>query len=316
MKKPFVFLSLSLALAACEKDPNTTYSGYVEADTASIAAPYSGWLEAVYVDRGSAISPDQPLFQLDATSAGHALSGAQSRLEAANANATDLTKGARSVDIAPLLAQRQKAMADLELARSNEGRFAALEPKGYVSATRMDQLRATTRAAEAQLAQIDRSIDDLKAAAREDQQKAAQSNAAATEADVKSAQYNVTERSVKARLGGSVEDRLREPGEYVTAGTPVLTVHLKDRHFVRFFVPQNQLAAFKVGQSVNISCDGCQKGLTAKVRYIAPKAEYTPPVIFSVRERQKMMFLIEATPDKPEALPLGIGVDVTAQIKH
>ncbi|MGN6364425.1 HlyD family secretion protein [Asticcacaulis taihuensis] len=304
-----LLLSTCLVLVACQSKPADSYSGYVESQTVSISAPQSGWLSAVNVDRGDAVSEGEALFSLDATQAEHALSGAENRAEAAQAQAADLAKGAREADIAPLLAQRIQAQSQLDLARANQARYAQLEPKGYVSAAQMDSLRAATKSAQAQLVNIDKLIAEKRLASREDQQRAAQAQAAAASADVAGAQYTVDDRDVKARLTGQVDERLREPGEFVAAGAAVLTVRPKGREFVRFYVPQADLSKFRVGSVVHVGCDGCT-GQTARVRFISPEAEFTPPVIYSVKERQKLMFLIEATPEKPEALHAGQPVDV------
>ncbi|HTM81674.1 HlyD family secretion protein [Asticcacaulis sp.] len=304
-----LLLSSCLVLVACQSKPADSYSGYVESQAVSISAPQSGWLAAVNVDRGDAVTEGEALFRLDATQAEHALSGAESRAVAAQASAADLAKGAREADIAPLLAQRIQAQSQLDLARANETRYAQLEPKGYVSAAQMDSLRAATKSAQAQLINIDKLIAEKRLASREDQQRAAQAQAAAASADVAGAQYTVDDRDVKARLTGQVDERLREPGEFVAAGAAVLTVRPKGREFVRFYVPQGDLSKFRVGAVVHVGCDGCV-AQTAKVRFISPEAEFTPPVIYSVKERQKLMFLIEATPEKPEALHAGQPVDI------
>jgi HlyD family secretion protein len=60
-----------------------------------------------------------------------------------------------------------------------------------------------------------------------------------------------------------------------------------------------------------VSCDGCEKGLTAKVSFIARSAEFTPPVIYSQEERAKLVFLIEARPEHPEKFRVGQPVTVT-----
>jgi HlyD family secretion protein len=309
MRKLMVSGIAVLALTGCQSKPADSYAGYIEAQEVSIAAPQSGWLTSVNVDRGDAVTAGQLLFRLDTTQADAALNGAQSRAEAAQANAEDLAKGARQADIAPLEAQRTQAQSQIDLARANEARYAALEPKGYVSPAQMDSLRATTRSAEANLSNIDKQIQDKLLAAREDQQKAAQATAAASGADVAQAQWTVNDRIVKARLTGQVDERLREPGEFVAAGAPVLTVRPKGREFVRFYVPQADLSKFKIGTNVHVTCDGCAAQV-ARVRYVSPDAEFTPPVIYSVKERQKMMFLIEATPEHPDALHVGQPVDV------
>ena len=310
MRKAVLCGAALLALTGCTQKPDNSYSGYVEAQSVSIAAPQSGWLTAVNVDRGDAVTPDELLFTLDSTQAQATLAGAENRAAAAQANAEDLSKGARPADIAPLQAQRIQAQAQLDLARANEARYAQLEPKGYVSAAQMDSLRAATRSAQGQVANLDKLIQEKELAAREDQLHAAQAQAAASGADVAGAQWTVDDRDVHARLAGLVDERLREPGEFVAQGSAVLTVRPQGREFVRFYVPQADLAKFRVGTLVHVACDGC-KGTGAKVRYVSPVAEFTPPVIYSVKERQKLMFLIEATPDKPEVLHAGQPVDVS-----
>jgi len=297
-------------LSGCAQKPADSYSGYVEAQEVSIDAPQSGWLTSVRVDRGDLIALDQPLFSLDATQQQQALSGAQNRAAAAGATATDLGKGARDADIAPLLAQQRQAQAQLDLAKANEARYAQLQPGGYVSPTQMDSLRAATRSAQADLDNVDKQITDKQLASRSDQIHAAQAQAEAAKTDSAQAAWTVSDRDVKSRLEGRIDERLREPGEFVAAGSAVLTVLPKGREFVRFYVPQADLPKLRVGQGVTIACDNCGVGLHGKIRFISQVAEFTPPVIYSVQERQKLMFLIEATPDNPDALRAGQPVDV------
>lgn len=309
MNRRYALLCLTLCLSACTREEAGHYTGYVEAQSVAVAAPQSGWLTQVYVDDGATVSAGQPLFTLDATQQQQALSGAESQRRAAEATATDLSKGAREADIAPLLKERDQARASLDLARSEESRYAKLARQGYVSEAKLDQLRATRQAAEANVAAIERSIVARRQAARTDQLAAAQAQAQAAGAEASQAQWMLDERAVKARLNGQVERRLREAGEFVAAGTPVLSVYPGGREFVRFYVPQDDLAKIRIGQTIRLSCDGCQ-AQTAKVRYVSPEAEFTPPVIYSVRERKKLVFLIEATPQRPDVLKAGQPVDV------
>ncbi len=80
---------------------------------------------------------------------------------------------------------------------------------------------------------------------------------------------------------------------------------------VRFFVPEPRLGAIRLGDQVEIHCDSCAPGLTAAISYIAPEAEYTPPVIYSREMRAKLVYLIEAKPAQPAGLRPGQPVDVT-----
>ena len=110
---------------------------------------------------------------------------------------------------------------------------------------------------------------------------------------------------------GTVQEVYYRPGETVPPGRAVMSILPPGNLKLRFFAPETQLPLIKYGQTVNVSCDGCEAGLTAKVTFIAKSAEYTPPVIYSLDERAKLVFLIEAHPDHPEKFRVGQPVTVT-----
>ena len=107
-----------------------------------------------------------------------------------------------------------------------------------------------------------------------------------------------------------VEDTHFLPGAWVPAGRPVLSLLPDDKRKLRFFVPDADVARMKVGRVMGFRCDGCDGKLSARVTYIAPKAEYTPPVIYSAASRAKLVFLIEALPEGGTVLPVGLPVEV------
>jgi HlyD family secretion protein len=80
---------------------------------------------------------------------------------------------------------------------------------------------------------------------------------------------------------------------------------------VRFFVPQATLPQVHIGESIAVGCDGCAPGLTARVNFISAQAEFTPPVIYSLEERARLVFRIEAIPEQPQALRVGQPVTVS-----
>jgi HlyD family secretion protein len=79
---------------------------------------------------------------------------------------------------------------------------------------------------------------------------------------------------------------------------------------VRFFVPQVTVGQLRLGQAVAIACDGCPQDAAGEVSFIASEAEFTPPVIYSVENREKLVFMIEARSNGLAALRPGLPVDV------
>jgi HlyD family secretion protein len=121
----------------------------------------------------------------------------------------------------------------------------------------------------------------------------------------------LVEIAPKAPFGGSIEDTYFHPGEYIAAGTPVVSLLPPENVKIRFFVPEAKLALFPLGAGIIVSCDGCGKPIKAKVNFIASQSEYTPPVIYSVESRDKLVFRVEAQPENfmPVLRP-GLPVDV------
>jgi len=118
-------------------------------------------------------------------------------------------------------------------------------------------------------------------------------------------------RSAYSPADGTIEQVYYRVGETVPAGKPVVALLPPENLKMRFFAPEPILPEIKYGETVAVSCDGCDNGLTAKVSFIARSAEYTPPVIYSLDERAKLVYLIEARPDQPEKFRVGQPVTIT-----
>jgi HlyD family secretion protein len=126
--------------------------------------------------------------------------------------------------------------------------------------------------------------------------------------------WSQTRRARRGALSpaeGTIQQVYYRPGETVPPGRPVVALLPPGNLKLRFFAPEAELPAIKFGDTVAVSCDGCDKGLSAKVSFIARSAEFTPPVIYSLDERAKLVFLIEARPDQPEKFRVGQPVSVT-----
>jgi len=130
------------------------------------------------------------------------------------------------------------------------------------------------------------------------------------EANLDWSKTRLTRRRALSPADGSIEEVYFRPGETVPPGRPVIGLLPPSNLKIRFFAPETELATIKIGEPVTVSCDACAPGLSAKVTFIARSAEYTPPVIYSMEERAKLVYLIEARPDNPEKFRVGQPVSV------
>lgn len=130
-------------------------------------------------------------------------------------------------------------------------------------------------------------------------------------ANLEWAQTRLARRTALSPADGTVQQIYYRPGETVQPGRPVVSLLPPGNLKIRFFAPEAQLPTIKFGDNVAVSCDGCEPGLTAKVTFIARSSEYTPPVIYSLEERSKLVYMIEARPAQPEKFRVGQPVTVT-----
>ncbi|MBV9234259.1 MAG: efflux RND transporter periplasmic adaptor subunit [Xanthobacteraceae bacterium] len=134
------------------------------------------------------------------------------------------------------------------------------------------------------------------------------------EARVATSQTRLARRRLVSPVAGTVQQVYFRPGEMVPAGRPVLAILPPGNLKVRFFVPEPVLPRVAYGETITVRCDGCANQ-SARVSFIAKSAEYTPPVIYSLEERNKLVFLIEALPEQPDKLRVGQPVDVLLDTK-
>ena len=102
-----------------------------------------------------------------------------------------------------------------------------------------------------------------------------------------------------------------QSGEWAPANQPIVALIADAKVKVRFYVSQTDLGRYSVGHRVNFRCDGCAPDLSAQIDYVSSRPEFTPPVIYSLKMRAKLVFMVEARPDRPETLSPGQPVDVT-----
>jgi HlyD family secretion protein len=263
-------LLLCLALAGCDQPKDHPWLGYAEGEDAFIAAPQAGWVAHLNVKRGDWVKAGDSLFTLD---------------DIAQASQRDQAEAA----IAVAQSQRSAAAADLDLKRKELTRQAHLLAAGAGTRQSYDVARAAYDSAAAQVGQIDAQI-------------------AQARASLAGASYNLSERGIVSRTTGRVQDVFFRTGEYAPAMTPVVSILPPENIFIRFFVPETEFAHIRLGQRVAIACDGCAGNIVATVTFIASEEEFTPPVIFSRDNREKLVFKIEAR--APGGLKLNPGQPV------
>lgn len=301
------FLITLAVLAGCSREAPPLYQGYAEGEFVRVAAPHAGSLAAMAVRRGAQVEAGASLFVLEQDNEKAARDEAAQNLKRAEAQLENLKKGKRPAELDAILAQREQARAALNLSQADLARDEKLAQTGFISSQKLDAARSALKRDRARLTEMEAQLAIARQAARVDEIRAAEASVAAARATLARADWSLAQKSVQAPLAALVQDTLYTPGEWVPAGSPVVSLLPPGNIKARFFVPETRVGSLKPGQAVTLSCDGCPAPIPATISYIAPQAEYTPPVIYSRENRAKLVFLVEARPAQADAVKLRPG---------
>jgi HlyD family secretion protein len=307
-----IAIALLLMTSACVGDREAGFTGYVEAELLLVGAEVGGRLVELGADEGDRVSANAPLFAVDADRPQATLAQAAARVLEAEARLADARSAQqRPIDIAVLAAAVERAEAALALSERDYERHRVLAKRGFVAQARLDAARSALDRDRASLDEAQRRIAQARQPARSAQIEAAQAALAQARAALRETEIGVDQLRVAAPVAGSVEQVYFRAGEVVSAGQPVLALLPPERLKVRFFVPEARLADARVGRIVEVACDGCPADLRARISFVAREAEFTPPVILSREERDRLVFTVEAKPIGDAArLPAGQPVEV------
>lgn len=300
-------VGLMIVVQGCTSNNGNVFQGYAEGEFIRIAAPYAGALLELKVQRGVQVNAGTPLFVLEQENEKANRLGAQERLRNAESKLANLKKGKRPTELAAISAQLDQAKAAQTQAGLDFQRDEKLAATGFIAPQKLDATRTALTQGRARVTELEAQLSTARLAARSDEIKAAEADVETARAALQQAEWQLAQKSVNAPAAGLVEDTLYVQGEWVPAGNPVVSLLPPANIKVRFFVPEPHLASLRTGQAVKITCDSCGGPISASISYIAPQAEYTPPVIYSKENRNKLVFLIEARPLPADAVRLHPG---------
>lgn len=274
-----------------------TWQGYVDADFVRVGPTLQGLLTEVSVVRGQEVQAGAPLFAQDAVNDQGARDEAAARLQEAEARLRNVATPSRTTEIA----QAEGQLIDLRAARDRAhrdcDRSRALVGTGAVSRQRLDQDCADAASTAARVDSAEAKLAQLKSpTGRVPEIDAAEAVVAQSRGQLVQADWRLSQRRMTAPVAARVADVYARPGETIAPGEPVVSLLPPDNVLIRFFAPERALPHLAFGDRLAVSCDTCPPGFTATVSFVSPRAEYTPPVIYSESTRDKFIYLIEARP--------------------
>ena len=305
-------LVLPLAFAGCGEAPAPGYGGYVEGEYLRIGSPLAGTLARLDVRRGETVAARAPLFVLESEQERAARAEAEARVAGAQAALANLEKGRRPAEVEAVRAQLAQAQATAKASESDLARTRKLVAERFLPPQQLDSAVARRDSDRARVAELSAQVNVANLPARSDEIAAARAEVKAASDALAQAQWRLDQKAQAAPTAALVVDTLYRPGEYVVAGAPVVSLLPPGNVKVRFYVPEAIVATVQLGATATIRCDGCDAPIDVRVDFVAPQAEFTPPVIYSRENRAKLVFLVEARPTQPDPrLKPGLPVEVT-----
>lgn len=304
---------LASLFSACITEPPFAV-GYVEGEFALIAPVEVAQISTVLARRGDRVEAGEVLAEMERRDTEIALARSQADLARAQSLLADLEQGKRPEEIAMAVASLASARAQMleserELARNN-----GLFEREVISQAQLDMALTNRDIAGAKVAELEANLAVARLPARPDQIAAAKAAVAQQLAALENAQWRIDNRTLVSPASGLVFDIIRHSGEIAGPQQPVLSILPDGATKLRLYIPETSLQAVSVGTILSVNCDGCGAGMRARVNYVSDRPEFTPPVIYSLQSRQKLVVLIEAEPlSDATALKPGQIVDVLIQ---
>jgi HlyD family secretion protein len=308
-----VLCALPLAtsiLAGCAAPPPLAV-GYVEGEYALLAPIEVAEVDGVPVKRGERVAAGATIAILEDSDARIAVAQAEAALAQAEAQLANLKVGKRPEEIAVLKAAVDMAQAQQADAQRKAARLSDLYARGTATQADFDTAKTTLETAVAEVEQAKANLAVGNLPARPEEINAGESAVKQARAALDQARWRLAKRVIKAPAAGRISDVIRNPGDVAGPQAPVVSMLPDGAVKLTLYLPEPQFSAVKLGSMLDVRCDGCRPGLQARVSYISPDPEFTPPVIYSLETRQKLVYLIEARPagDATELQP-GQIVDV------
>ncbi len=305
-KKKRLFVSLALIVVAAlstyvymwsssARDANTIrVSGNIEITDAEVSFKLAGRVEARLVDEGEIVKAGTVVARLDNAELGQEVALRKAEMGAAAAELAELEAGSRPEEVA-------QGEAALDLARAEENRLRVefarqteLYRKKVVSKSEYDTADAAYQVAQARVRDADEKLTLLRKGPRQERIEAARARLEQGRQALAVAETRLNYATLVAPISGVVLSKNVEPGEYVSPGTPVVTIGDLEKPWLRAYVDETDLGRVKLGQEVAVTTDTYPgKQYEGRLSFIASQAEFTPKNVQTKKERVKLVYRIK-----------------------
>ena len=258
-------------------------------DEATLSVKVPGRLQTMAVDLGSSVRAGELIAQVEPQDYELQLRQAEAFLSQTRARLGLPLKGDDDQVDPDHTSTVKEARARLDEARKNRDRIVELYEQGILSQSERETAEAAHEVA----------VNRFRDALEEVNNRVAQ--LAQRRAEVEIARKRLADTLIQAPFDGAIQERRASPGEYMIAGTPVVTIVRTDPLRLRVEAPERESAAIRAGQKVRVRVEGNPTAHLGTISRVSPAID-----------RQSRMLLVEA--DIPNDGSLRAGLFVRAEI--
>jgi HlyD family secretion protein len=311
-----VLLAAALVLlpAACNRNGagDILLSGNIEVTDAQLGFKVPGRVAERPVFEGDRVQAGQLIARLDDIEQKEQLTLRRAELAATQAALAALEAGSRPQEIAAATAALRSAEAERDRARLDFTRQQELRHKDAIADRELETAQAVLKVAEARAAEVAERLQLVREGPRTEDIAQGRARVEQARAAVALAETQVDNTRLTSPLTGIVLSHNIEPGEYVSPGTPVVTVADLAHVWVRAYLNQTDLGRIRHGQKVAVRTDAFPgRTFEGTIGFIASEAEFTPKMVQTPKERVKLVFRLKVDLANPkDELKPGMPADV------
>lgn len=289
----------ALLLPACKRrnasdQGRIVLSGNIEVVDAQLSFKIPGRVAQRFVFEGDTVKSGQPIAQLDDSEQVEQLALRKAELAATQAALAELEAGSRPQEITAAEATLRSAEAERDRAQVDFTRQQDLLNQAAISRRDFDTAQAQLKVAEARVTESAERLKLVKEGPRAETIQQARARVEQGRAALALAQTQLDNTKLASPLNGVVLSHNVEPGEYVSPGTPIVTVADTHNVWVRAYLDQTDLGRVKRGEQVDVRTDSFpDKTYKGVIGFISSEAEFTPKTVQTPKERVKLVFRIK-----------------------
>jgi len=269
-------------------------SGNIEVTDAGLSFKIPGHVMERLISEGDVVKKNQIAAKLDDMDLRQEVDLRKAELDAANAALKELESGSLPEEIGQAQAVLARVQSENDQARQEYERRQRLFEQEVISQDDLDKAKLAFDTSTARVTESSKALKLVQRGPRIEKIEKGRAEVERSQKALGIAQTNLQYATLYSPMAGIVLSQNIEAGEFVSAGTPIVTVGKMDTVWLRAFIDETDLGRVRVGQSVRVKTDTYpDKAYDGKISFISSESEFTPKTVQTDKERVKLVYRIK-----------------------